>query len=252
MEVTQQSSDLPFVNCQEDAVTADYEQDVGEILKLTKIIESVEPYYIHNSQFKCSGFLHVKCGLSAMRNFQPSVTLQNVIVGENMTFDSFEWQSLVLKMDTAFREFFDNAEVGENYYLPVLGNIQLKGIIVSSFCFQTDRDDVKFLQISKNGVVNNFELTREEVLKILELDYLLSANIELLESLNFSHYYFKVLEMISEILRTYDNVNPLFVLEKFSSSTHNSIHSYCFRECFFYIKDKVLHDLDTLKNDVCY
>lgn len=246
METTQQSVNSLFVNCQDDAA-ADYEQEVDDILKLTKNIESVEPYYIHNSQFKCSEFLHVKCGLSAMKNFQPSVTLQNATVGKNMTFDSFEWQSFVLKMETAFREFFDNTEVGENYYLPVLGNIQLKGII-PSFCFQTGLDDVKFLQISKNGVDNDLQLTREEVLNILALDYLLSANIELLESLNFSHYYFKVLEMISEILRTYDNVNPLFLLENFSSLTHNSIHSYCFRECLFYIKDKVLHDLDTLKN----
>lgn len=214
------------------------EQDVNDILNLYEITETSEQQYIHSTQLKCSAAINLLCGLSAVRHFEPVVKIQNTVLEVNITFTSFEWESLILKMDLMFREFLNNTEINQNYQLPVLGNMQLRGIVSS--IDNTDR----CLEISKNGF-DAFNLSREEVSKVLELDYIVSSNIELLKDLNFSQYYFKVLVIIKEIITVYHNMNPLYILKSFCNLSFNSIHSYCFRECVFFHRDKVLHDLET-------
>lgn len=61
MENHQLSPDSMVTNF-EASEEGDYEQDVNEILKLSEVIESMEPYYIHNTLFKCSADINVKCG----------------------------------------------------------------------------------------------------------------------------------------------------------------------------------------------
>lgn len=215
----------------------DFNQNINDILKLCEITETSEQQYICNTQLKCSTTINLLCGLNPLKYFEPVVKIQSTVVEANITFTYFEWESLILKMDLMLREFLSNTEVNQNYELSVLGNIQLRGNI--SFDDTTD----KWLQICKNGF-DDFHLTKEEVSKILELDYIVSYNIEFLKDLNFYQYYFKVLVIVKEITGLYDNVNPLYLLKSFCSLSYKSIHGCCFRECLFFYKDKVLHDLE--------
>lgn len=212
------------------------EENVNDILNLCEVIETSAQQYIHNTQLKCSTTIDILCGLNPLKHFEPVVKIKNTVDETNITFNYFEWEALVIKMDLLLRQFLNNSEVNENCHLSVFGTMQLQGIVSSI--------NGKCLQICKNGF-ENFHLSREDVSNILEINYIVSSNIDLLKDLNFSEYYFKVLVIVNDIMRLYDNVNPLYLLTSFCNLSLNSIHSYCFRECLYFYKDKVLHDLET-------
>lgn len=228
------TENLTFVNTT-DVLDDELEENVNDILNLCEIIETSVQQYIHNTQLKCSTTMDISCGLNPMKHFEPVVKIQNTVNEANITFSYFEWESLIFKMDLLFQQFLNNNDANENCHLPVFGNMQLHGIVSNI--------NGKYLQICKNGF-DDFQLSREDVSKILEITYIVSSNIDLLKDLNFSQYYFKVLVIVNDIMKLYDNVNPLYLLTSFCNLSLNSIHSYCFRECLFFYKDKVLHDLE--------
>lgn len=213
---------------------ADFEQEVNDILTMYDNATFSEPYYIHNVQYECSPSTSLKCGLSPARNFEPAIKLENSDINISISFNSSEWQSLINHIDWMNRAFFNNTAVEPK--LTLFGNIELIGISDPS-------STIKLLQLRKTDAIN-FYLTSEEVSKILELDYLISFNIEMLNTLNFPQYYLSVLDIVNEIIKTYEDVNPLMILESFCNLSYNTIQSYCFKECLHFNRNKVLNDLD--------
>ncbi|KAL3273331.1 hypothetical protein HHI36_014780 [Cryptolaemus montrouzieri] len=163
------------------------------------------------------GMFSVECGLSFARHFKPIVKLSSSMTA--MTFDKDEWVALQKLMQTDGQA------------------ITIYGFNVSV----TECLGAKMLTIS-NIEGKYFYLSESDVNELFKLNFCIIHKLDMLYNLNFSLYYTKFIEMIQDL----NSDKPLDVMFAFCEILP-STQSYGICECLYYLKDKLLADVNRYK-----
>lgn len=108
-----------------------------------------------------------------------------------------------------------------------------------------ENGDVKVLEVSKHGV--NLYLCEEDILAIIDADAkLIKHQMVLLEGLNFSSFYYNLINIINSITTT--NIPNYLKLElmQLLYSSYNNGNIFLLRalsEYMYFYRDKVLNDI---------
>lgn len=231
-----------FVMSDGDDVSDDNEHEEEEhIRELNRVLQMYnnailqERNYIMNTTMNCGNLFQIHCGLSPARNFQPSIKIEYISnVGNNISFSTFEWSIFMNHLNWMLNEYFTST-IQNPPKLTCGENIEILGITYNGN---------KMVSVVMDAV-NHLCFTQEDVKEIVKIDSIFRYKIDMLNAVNFSHYYHNTLNVISDLLKSTHVLNPLEVLNSFCNiSSSCSIHDYCLRECLYFNKDKVLNDLD--------
>lgn len=169
----------------------------------------------------------IDCGLSGVRNFEPSVRISNNEDSQNLgrkvsiSFDSKQWLL-----------FIEILKLNEANDIRFIEDISIVTTTVNGF---------KILHVSRND--NNLYFISQDVSNIVELhDQFIKSRLEMLLNLNFQAYYKKFLNAIVTMKK--HSVQSIEELITIFCNLNSSIENLILCECMIFIKDKILNEIE--------
>lgn len=218
----------------------DYDKELNEILARYEEAASKETIYLLHTVFPLStNYIQIQCGLSPARCFCPAVIIQHNFKPIRISFSTFEWSTFIeLLRHLQIKFFATSIEGHRDEYEPVThpcGDY----ITISQLIYE----DMKMLSIFRHGIT--VDLFEQDVNELLKMDKsLLSQRITMLDSLNFCEYYYSVLDMISNWLKSNKiSSNVEEIILGFCEISNGTLLSNALCEYLYFYKNSVLNDL---------
>lgn len=215
-----------------------YNQEHDDCLKKFEIAAKMEKYYLLYSTYFVNINFQVGCGLSPARSFSSAITLSSLHNLSIISFSNHEWKRFIELSEQKVDDFFHDPSVTSDYVSYMCSDFTK----VTQMSFENG--DVKVLEVSKHGV--NLYLCEEDILAIIDADSkLIKLQMTLVESLNFSLFYYNLINTINSITTT--NI-PNLKLELMqllygSCNNENVLLLRALSEYMYFYKDKVLNDI---------
>lgn len=208
-----------------DEVLQLYEDAVFE----EKNLISATPY-----DLKSNGLKSFYCGLSPARAFEPVVLLVNTMdISCNISFNIYEWSIFIEHLNQMYHQLVEEGNVDNQQCLKCGEYVKLTFVNSEGF---------NHIAVSRRNTT--FYLSAADVYEILSMDWIISQRLFILNNMNFLSYYNNFLDVINKLVdRVNSNIHAENLIYAFCDISP-SPEVYCIRECMYYIKDKVLNDLD--------
>lgn len=210
-----------------------------EIQRENRLIS--EDNHLLSTTHRCS------TGLSSVRDFIPVVKLDlvNQFVdqyGRTLSFIQCEWETLLLHLSTAVKQYF-LLEEGKEEDVPLL-------IIFGDYRITPDKFlNEKRIKLQWNDKAFLY-LTKGEVFKLLDLSDLIGKRLKMLSELAFSDIYYDLLSVVNEIQDPYEKSRveevPKNLIMKLASCNVKSVE-LLFTELLVYCPDRIIKDLNKLR-----
>lgn len=231
--------------------STDYWQQVDRISEYYRKLTQMEERYIFECEFQLKGQEYkLVSGLSAARNYMPAVRIlvnaHHISKTDHISFDIDEWMTFISNLKQYLKDFF---EAGDDEDENTNICFEIDYIKLSSMMCM----DCKILKV-ENGL-HTYYMSEVLVRELINMhENLIHAHLFTLCKLEFVNYYNTFLQSANDLLHksNYEFVPENVLLNLCSDNAmldcqlhpFSVIQLYCIRECLYYMKDKVLNDLD--------